>query len=49
MPRPEDAAHADIDAPLEQRAIDTVLASFQDVVRSSGAGPLFDRPARGRG
>lgn len=32
----------------EQRAVDTLLASFQDLTRAASAGPLFDRATRGK-
>jgi hypothetical protein len=31
-----------------RKRIDTLLGSFDNVVRSSGAGPLFDRASKGR-
>jgi hypothetical protein len=32
----------------EQKAIDTFLASFQDITRSVSAGPLFEQASRKR-
>ncbi len=33
----------------EQRAVDTLLASYQDISRSQSAGPLFDQVGRSKG